>query len=97
MTLLKIRLVLHLAAFDKTSAIATKIPQKVLDQVQQSTVMHSPVIVADKEKITNKQLRVAAMDKLKKQVGILPRTARMANCILIVMALLLAHLLRCLP
>ena len=78
-TLLKIRLVLHLAALDKTSAIAAKIPQEVLDQVQPSTVMHSPVIVADKEKITNKQLRVAAIDKLRKQVGILFNTVNKAN------------------
>lgn len=68
---MKFRLVLHPAALDKTSAVAAKVPQDALDQVKPSTIQHSPVIAADKEKITSEQLRVAAIDKLKKQVDTL--------------------------
>lgn len=77
--LLKFRLVLHPAALDKTSAVAAKVPQDALDQVKPSTILHSPVIAADKEKITSEQLRVAAIDKLKKQVDILFNAINKAN------------------
>ena len=78
-TLLKIKLVLHLVSFDKTSTVAASIPQEVLNQVQPSTDIDRPVIAADNEKITSKQLRVAAIDKLKTHVDILFNAVKKAN------------------